>query len=173
MRTHVNKLLLLVATGTSAIPASSGLAARTLRGYTLQEAIHVPRNGSVVTTGKQLRRGVTYVLRASGTLSFSQDHYGDAGYLFAANDRSPVDNCKGARGPVAVGVWVGSRGRTHFSRLDWGRFRPDHRYRVREVGIGARLSFTYRACSSGGTGSNRQRGGGAALQLEVLRPTSR
>jgi hypothetical protein len=140
-------------------------------GFVLVETIPVPRFGAVRTSTAVLQSGVTYKLRASGTITVADGSpcpFADA--EFERFDASGSDSC-GIFGDLAfdgtdTGIGVNDSVLDGAKFPKWGAYTTSHEYTIDFVGLGAPITVMYHDCP-GCTGDNT---GPNTLQLEIFAP---
>lgn len=106
--------------------------------WTVVEELTVLANGSDVESSTVLQNGVTYHLRASGTLNMNttQNWIADAEYY---NFASPIDTVSG----VDIGLGVDDPTVDATRTPKWGEYRNDHTYEIDFVGEGATITANF------------------------------
>jgi photosystem II stability/assembly factor-like uncharacterized protein len=147
------------------------MAAQSIPGYTLQEVILVPVNGASVTSQSTLTLGVSYKLRAMGSVDVNvpgvpQGMYlkADAEYAFDFNrpffSGPPVSNCPFGHADIGLAVNNATVGAS--KTPSWGSFNPAHTYTADFTGTGASININYHNCIYSGSQG--------LLTVEILRP---
>lgn len=140
-------------------------------GFVLVETIPVPRSGNVKTSTTVLQAGVTYKLRASGTITVSVGNpcpFADAEY--ERFDASGADSC-GLFGDLAfdgtdTGIGINDTVLDGAKAPKWGPYTTSHEYTIDFVGLGAAITVNYHDCP-GCTGDNT---GPNSLIVEIFAP---
>lgn len=121
-------------------------------GYTLQETISVPVDGSVVMSATTLVTGARYKIRASGTFSVGGpgDGRGDAEYANFSNPPASLQDVCGA-GSLGEDLGIGIDDPVIDGRKSprWGAYSATHEYTIGAPGSGARIGLNYHDCVYG------------------------
>jgi hypothetical protein len=132
-------------------------------GFTLQELMILPVDGSVVQSQTALRQGVIYKLRASGTAVSGGPGFADAEYSFDINNGSLINNCGNSSLGVDLGIGVNDTLNTNNKFPFWGTFDATHTYTINFVGQGSPITLKYHDCAYGDNSG--------LLTVAILAPT--
>jgi len=137
-------------------------ALQPIPGYTRQETITVPMDGSSVSSTFPLDGGAHYKLRASGQAVSGGPGFGDAEYVFDNGLTTVIDRCGGNSDGVDLGIGVNDTQNGNNKLPFWGALNVAHVYVVDFVGQGAPIILNYHDCNySDNSGS---------LTVEVWKP---
>lgn len=99
------------------------------------DELSVPVSSASVASARELRAGVSYLLRASGTYTSAANTLGDAEY-FGFNAGMPVDTL----GSVDVGLAVNDLVVDSNRVPKWGGYKDTHIYEVEFIGTGSPIT---------------------------------
>jgi hypothetical protein len=149
-----------------------------LSGYTLEDTILIPSDGSPVQSKIILTNEISYKIRASGEIpvggpAMVGQSYGDTEYLFKhteegthipayTNTPSITSECPGRTGPTDMGIGIDDQQYDYDKFPFWGPFENSHVYSIDFVGKGAPIILNYHDCLYG---DNFGR-----LKIEIFKP---
>lgn len=99
------------------------------------DELSVPVSSAAVSSARELRAGVSYLLRASGTYFSAANTLADAEY-FGFNNGMPVDTLSGIDVGLAVNDTVVDGNRVP----KWGAYKDTHIYEIEFIGTGTQIS---------------------------------
>jgi len=128
--------------------AATASATKPPHGFTLQETLTVPVDGSTITSATTLQAGKSYLLRVTGTFTIAPSPcpLADAEFArFEANNTCVLPGTpQDFVGPYDVGVGINSAIANDNKGITWSTtFNPTHQYTVGFVGLGAPISVNY------------------------------
>jgi len=117
-------------------------------GFTSQETLIVPVDGSTITSATTLQAGKSYLLRVTGTFIIASPPcpFADAEFArFEANNTCVLPGTpQDFVGPYDIGVGINSATVNNNKGITWSTtFKPTHRYTASFVGLGAPISVNY------------------------------
>ena len=116
-----------------------GVQAQGIPGHTLQENVVVPVSGTVVTSTTSLDAGVSYKIRASGTMQIAPDPlFADAEY---ARFSDPIDNT--VTGNVDLGIGIDDTANDADKFPVWGPYDASHVYVINLGGQDAAIGLNF------------------------------
>jgi hypothetical protein len=111
----------------------------------LLETLQVPASGAAVSSRTSLKSGVSYRLRASGTITVDCcAAQGDAEWVRFPNGQ--VSHTCGTTPDVMFGIGVNDTGKDASRTPFWGAFNSARVYEIGFVGLGAPITLDYHDC---------------------------
>jgi hypothetical protein len=119
---------------------SAGTVTSQPGGLSIVDHITVPSSGASVSSHISLATGVTYQVRASGTIIFVGSNPGDAEYG-VVNGTTYDFQISGT--PVDYGIAINQPTPAALKNTRWGSYNPAHIYQTTFVGTGQPISLNY------------------------------
>jgi hypothetical protein len=118
------------------------------RGFTTQETLSVPVDGSTIISATTLQAGKSYLLRATGTFTIATPPCPLADAEFARFETNNTCVLPGTPqdfvGAYDVGVGINSPIANNNKGITWATtFNPTHQYTVSFAGLGAPINVNY------------------------------
>lgn len=111
-------------------------------GYSVQEVLKIPADGSVVESSNVFDVGSTYTLRVSGILIASSIYFSDAEYAFNRSVTSTLDACPSPVVDIGVGI-----DDNDVKTTSWGELNGSHVYTTIYEGKGHSLKARFFDCN--------------------------